>query len=167
MSGRAFVGIGVLVLVHSIASGCRGTATPVLFSPSPVPPTQAVAPPRPSGYSAGYTLSAVGLSGVVFEVTASGRSPLEGVTVYCDACGDFGHSWTTTDGTGEYRFSRDIETGGGVWLSNALTPINARKPGYGDPAGLPPLTMTTTDPTGWRDVRIVGDTRLDIELVRR
>ena len=33
-------------------------------------------------------LSAYTLSGVVFEVTATGRTPIEGVAVYCELCGE-------------------------------------------------------------------------------
>ncbi len=166
MRGREIVGIGVSALVCSFVSGCSGTVTPVPTSPSSVSPPQAAGPSR-SGYAIGYSLNAVSLSGVVYEVTASGRVPLAGVLVYCDACGAFGHSWVTTGPDGEYGFGGDIAAGGGVWLSNAATPLHASKPGYDDPGGLPPLMMRVTDPAGWREVKVEGHTRFDIELVRR
>jgi hypothetical protein len=168
MTRRTLVGAALLVLAQGLSSACSGT-TPL--APSPLPPPQAAIAPTPqavpSGYSAGYTLTASSLSGVVFDVTASGRSPIEGVTVYCDACGPFGHTWATTDRDGQYGFGGEVASGGGIWLSNALTPINVSKEGYSDPDGLPHLTMTVRNTAGWRELRVAGDTRFDIELVRR
>ena len=55
------------------------------------------------------------LSGLVFEVTATGRLPIEGVSVYCDSCGDpFGHTYAYTDANGLYRFG---------WTANGATPL--------------------------------------------
>lgn len=167
MTSRVVVGIGVLALVQGISSGCSGAASPLPLSPSPVASTEPAVPQRPSGYALGYLLNAVGLTGVVFEITAAGRLPLDGVSVYCDACGEVGHSWVTTDRNGEYRFSGDVAAGGGIWLSGALTPLHVTKEGFGDPPGLPGLTMGVRDPAGWREVRVAGDTSFDIELVRR
>ena len=46
-------------------------------------------------------------------------------------------------------------------------PLIVRKEGYDDPTGLPPRTWPGSPLLGWRDVTINGDTRFDIELVRR
>ena len=79
--------------------------------------------------------------------------------MYCDACGHEGHTWLTTDGDGAYRFSGDLEAGGGIWLAGPTTQIMVAKDGYGNPSSFPG--------GGWRSVTIDGDTRYDIELVRK
>ena len=89
------------------------------------------------------------LSGTVFEVTAQGRIPVEGVSVYCDGCGSpEGHTFSNTDAAGSYSFA---------WSLNGVTPLYVKKAGYQVP--------------GAADGRVVanvsGDTRLDIELVRQ
>ena len=94
------------------------------------------------------------LSGVVFEVTESGRLPIEGVSVYCDSCGDpFGHTYAYTDPDGFYRFA---------WSANGATPLIVGKEGYAL-AGTP----TVGPVEGWIVATVNGDTRFDIELVRR
>jgi hypothetical protein len=101
------------------------------------------------------------ISGLVFENTPAGRVPIPGVSVYCDACGEVGHTWTTTDSNGFYRFS------GGVWVAPRLaTYLIVEKEGYKDPGGLPPRTWSFTS-QGWRELTVTGDMRFDIELVRR
>ncbi len=65
-----------------------------------------------------------------------------------------------TDKDGFYSFK-------GVWLSSGIaTPLRVAKDGYQDPAGLPPRTTMPLGP-GWREVLINGDTRFDMQLVRR
>ena len=104
--------------------------------PAPVAqPQPAIAQPVPSpptpGYALGYVLTSFSLSGVVTERTAAGQTPLEDVTVYCDACGPVGHSWQVTDKDGRYSFHGDIASGGGVWLSsNSATPLFVEKAGF-------------------------------------
>jgi hypothetical protein len=103
------------------------------------------------------------LSGVVFEVTATGQVPIPGVSLYCDACGEFGHTAKTTDKDGFYSFSGDIAHGGGMWLPPSNTAyLIVQKEGYRDPPGLPRGPVSQ----GWRDVTVKGDTRFDIQLVR-
>jgi hypothetical protein len=89
------------------------------------------------------------LSGTTYEMTASGRVPVPGVSVYCDSCGSpDGHTFATTDSEGAYRFD---------WALNDATPLLVSKSGYRLPAV-----------TDGRIVAIVnGDTRFDIELVRQ
>lgn len=111
---------------------------------------------------------AAGLSGLVFEDTPDGGYlPIPGVTVYCDACGEEGHSTVTTDASGFYRFSGDISDGGGVWVAPGYaTYLIVTKEGYGDPPGLPATWWGGSRP-GFRELTMRGDSRLDIELVRR
>jgi hypothetical protein len=112
----------------------------------------------------GYALVDASLSGVVFELTPTGQVPVQGVSVYCDACGEVGHTWRTTDTAGFYSFSGDLAHGGGVWVNASdVTPLLVRKEGYAvsDPAG------TFPDGTGRKNVTVNGDTRFDIQLVRR
>lgn len=161
MTDRTLTAV-VLLLAHGLA-GCAGSAaspTP----PGPVP--QASAPPSGLSYVDGYTLVGVSLFGMVSETTAAGLTPLAAVTVYCDSCGAFGHTWTKTDTNGYYSFSGDLASGGGLWLSGAPTPLWVEKDGYQDP---PELARSPTLPSGpgWREVRITTDTRFDIQLVPR
>lgn len=95
------------------------------------------------------------LSGVVFEVTEAGRVPVEGVELYCDSCGSpEGHTFVDTDANGFYRFE---------WTFNGVHPLFVRKSGYDihDPTG------TVRDQLGRVQARVDGDTRFDIQLVRR
>ena len=94
------------------------------------------------------------LAGVVFEVTSGGSVPVEGASVYCDSCGDGGHSWLKTDGQGRYAFPA---------VYNGTTPIIITKAGYSVVAP----SRTLQDGSGMKDVLVNGDTRFDIELVRR
>jgi len=108
----------------------------------------------------------VSLSGVVYELTPTGRTPIAGAVVYCEPCGEETHSFAYADEKGFYHFSGDLATGGGVWVAPGVpTPIvvGYYNKDYEDPPGLP---MTSRGP-GWREVLIHGDTRFDIELVRR
>jgi hypothetical protein len=97
------------------------------------------------------------ISGMVFELTAAGRIPLE-ADLYCDSCGEIGvgHTATKTDANGFYRF---------VGVFAGSNPILVSKAGYQDPAGQ--LIGSGSAPWYSRQVSVVGDTRLDIELVRK
>ena len=69
------------------------------------------------------------LSGVVFEVTPEGRTPIEGVEVYCDGCGSpVGHTFAVTGVDGVYSFG---------WTYNGANPLFVTKAGYAiaDPTG--------------------------------
>jgi hypothetical protein len=95
------------------------------------------------------------LSGVVFELTAAGRAPIEGVELYCDSCeSPDGHTWKYTDAEGFYSFSSVL---------NGSYPLLVRKAGYEvvDPSG------RLANGTAVKDAAVNGDTRFDIELVRR
>jgi hypothetical protein len=155
---------GVLVLNLGLA-GCGGPgASPTPLSSSPLPqqatvPTAARFPPG--------TLTGVSLSGVVYELTPAGRKPISGALVYCELCGQETHTWATADDNGAYLFSGDLATGGGVWLiPGVATPIAVGgwfNNDFEDPPGLPALFPGP----GWRAVQMDGDTRFDVELVRR
>jgi len=101
---------------------------------------------------------------VVYEETPTGRVGIAGASVYCEKCGEITHTWAIADAKGFYRFPGDLATGGGVWLYPGIrTAVRARKDGYQDPPGIPLMFNST----GWREVLIGGDTRFDIQLVRR
>lgn len=108
-------------------------------------------PPSP-GLPSTVTYS---LSGVVFEITETGRIPIEGVELYCDSCGSpDGHTLVTTDADGTYRLD---------WTANGVHPLFVTKAGYEifDPAG------TLRDALGRINVTVRGDTVFDVQLVRR
>ena len=94
------------------------------------------------------------LSGVVFEVTAAGRTPIEGVSVYCDLCGGpQGHMFADTDVNGFYSLPG---------TANGYVPLIVQKDGYGLAGGL-----TSGPMVGWITATVNGDTTFDLELVRR
>ena len=170
------VGALVLVVLAQSVSSCGGpevSPTPLPSVPIRVPqqtPVAACISPE-TFYGCAYTRIGVSLSGMVYEVTETGPVGIAGVDVYCEACGLMTHTWATTDANGVYNFSGDLANGGGVWLSPGfLTAIGVEQTGYRDPPGLPPLRgplFHIPSGPGWREVLIDGDTRLDIELVRR
>jgi hypothetical protein len=155
---------GVLVVALG-CGGCSGSdslATPL--TPSPPPPQAAVPAPPASGFPPGQ-LMGVSLSGVVYELTPTGRTPIPQAYVYCEACSTETHMFVLADDNGFYHFSGDLATGGGVWVAPGVPTdiaVNYNKD-YEDPPGLPPSRRGP----GWREVLIDGDTRFDIELVRR
>ena len=136
------------------------------LTPSPLLPQAVVPAPPASGFPPGH-LTAVSLSGVIYELTPTGRTPIARALVYCELCGKETHTWATADEKGAYRFSGDLATNGGVWLASGVpTPIAVGgwfNKDFEDPPGLPVLRQGP----GWREVQIDGDTRFDIELVRR
>jgi hypothetical protein len=130
-------------------AGCdsRGPTSPTSVAQQTVRPA---AGPPPG-------LHGVTLFGIVFETTAVGQVAVADVSIYCDACGQSGHTWLRTDANGYYSFSGDLAAGGGIWLSAGPILVWVAKEGFQDPLGVLP---------GRREVRINGDTRFDIELVR-
>jgi len=91
------------------------------------------------------------LSGMVYETTPNGRVPLDGVVLYCDACGSpVGHTFVTTDANGLYRFEWTLN--GKTWI-RFISKDGYRYAGPIEPPGIP--------------VNVIGDTRFDIELVKR
>ena len=158
---------GVLVLALGLG-GCGSADSPVTpLTPSPLPPQAVVPAPRPPGsWLRDYTLTGVSLSGVVSELTATGRTPIAGAVVYCELCGEQTHTFAYADDNGFYHFTGDLARGGGVWLAAGVpTPlaVGYYNKDFEDPPGLP----VVGNGSGWREVLIDGDTRFDIELVRR
>jgi hypothetical protein len=153
LTNKTHIGIVLTVLVLALAAcsdSSSSSTAPSTSSPSSSPP------PTPPGYPpgfppAGFTLSNVTLSGVVFEETPNGRSPIEGpYVVHCELCSAETHTWGATDANGFYSFT-------GVWTDGRFpTRLWISKDGYVDPEG-----------SGWRDVVVNGDTRFDVRLVRR
>jgi hypothetical protein len=135
--------IGELLIVLSVAGlvGCDGQN---VTAPTPRQPELPQAGGRP-------TLTGVTLFGVVTESTANGQTPVSDVSIYCDACGEDGHSWVRTDGNGYYSFSGDLDAGGGIWLSAGATVLLLDKEGYQSVRA---------------EVPIMQDTRFDIQLAR-
>ena len=161
MRNRTLLPGGLVVLVLGLG-GCGSpdsSLTPL--APSPLPPPAVVLVPPAASFPPG-TLTGVSLSGVVYELTPTGRKAIARALVYCELCGKETHTFATADDQGFYQFSGDLATGGGVWLVPGVrTPIavGTYNPDFTDPPGQPR--------PGWREVLITGDTRLDIELVRR
>ena len=153
MTNRTNTGVLILALATGVA-GCDGANSPAPTAPAAVqaPLLPPASNPKRTQFPPGV-LSAYTLSGVVFEVTTTGETPIEGVAVYCELCGEETHSWSFTDSSGIYSFT-------GVWTTpGSPTPLWFSKEGYTDPLG-----VTTS---GFRQVLINGDTRFAVELVRR
>ena len=163
MRRRTFALRGVVILALGLG-GCSRTDLPATpLSPSPMLP-RAVAPVPPSGAA---TLRNVSLSGVVYELTPTGRRPIPQAYVYCEACSEQTHQFVLADENGFYRFSGDLASGGGVWLTpgdpTEIYVGTSYNKDFEDPPG---VTRSLRGP-GWRAVMIDGDTSFDIELVRR
>ena len=151
----------LLLVFATTLGGCDSANLP--SAPSTIQQPAATVAPRPpaASWPAGPFTAGVTLSGIVFEVTPAGPVPIEGAWVYCELCGEETHSWSLTASNGFYRFT-------GVWaLGGIPTSVWIGKDGFLDPIGLPRPTPPNPSGPGWREVRIDGDTRLDIELVRR
>ena len=156
MKSKALISTSLLLFAIAL-SGCGSDSPipPIGPSPTPIPPA---VPPTASGWHSGYTLTAASLSGVVYESTPTGRVPIPGAVVYCEDCGEITHTWAVANADGVYRFPGDPATGGGIWLSPGRpTPIMVRGVNF----------EVQTYAGRSIDVSIVGDTRLDVELVRR
>jgi hypothetical protein len=171
MATRTHTGFLLIVLAAGLASCERA-------SPSPAAPStaQLQQPPRPAG-SVGdtYSVADVNLSGVVYEVTPMGRVPIEGVRVQLDYFHVFPTPDVMTDSNGFFSFRRVwvCACSWAPWVDAGITSIYVDKDGYKAPAGQPASVFSRRPGTDvrpddrLRDVTITGDTRFDIELVRR
>jgi hypothetical protein len=136
------VSLVIAVAISGCGSPIRPTSPSVLQTAVAPPATVPQPAPQPT-----YTLS-----GVVSELTSAGTMPAAGVQLYCDSCGSpDGHTFTTSDPNGFYSFS---------WTRNGVHPLLVWKDGY-----------AVIDPSGTRSngvaVTVDGDTRFDIQIVRR
>ena len=131
---RVFVAI---VLALSMCA-CHG-GTPFPTSPTTTTPPNVPLPPAPGFGAATLTLKGVSLSGVVYELTPTGRTPIAGAIVYCEPCGEETHTFATADDNGFYNFSGDRARGGGVWVAAGVptpspwvttTKTSKIRPGY-------------------------------------
>jgi hypothetical protein len=159
---RTRTAIACAVLLLGLA-GCNGSKeVPSAPSPPVASPPPVVTQPRGDSVLADATLS-----GMVYELAndlSSARVGIAGASVYCEQCGESTHNFSYTDSKGEYVFPR------GVWTEGRPAfpiRISIAKNGYQDPAGLPKPTPPNPSGPGWREVVIHGDTRFDMELVRR
>jgi hypothetical protein len=154
-STRSFLFVLTLVL-----AGCHGASSSLPTGPSTIQPDLT---PRPSGH--GEYIVDVTLSGVVYEVTPAGRVPIQGVSFYSSET-----AGGVTDINGVFKVKP-------VWVCPCdwslsveanMTAIRFEKAGYEDPPGLPKsLFDFTGGSNGFRDVKIQGDTTLEVELVRK
>ena len=143
---RHFLAVTLAVVATLLmSSGCNSysPSSPTVVTPAPVVSA-------PLDVTTMYTLS-----GVVFEMTATGPIPVEDVELYCDSCGsEFGHTSVFTDDNGFYSFG---------WSRNGVHPLLVSKAGY----DLRSFTDTLSDGRRRINAAVSGDTRFDIELVRR
>lgn len=132
----------VVMTLTVTACGDGNGAIPTATAPTPTP-------------APGSTFA---LFGVVSELTANGIVPVEGVTMYvasCDASARGGCAFdkrVTTNTQGAYIVERVYPGSAGVWVE---------KTGFQLPEGV------KVDGEGVQTVMVKGDTRFDIQLVRR
>jgi hypothetical protein len=163
----------VLLVLAAGLTGCDNARPTGPSSPSAPPTEQA---PRPTGNGADtYGLANGNLSGVVYEVTPMGRVPIEGVRIQSDHFHVFPTADAVTDSRGFFSFGRVwvCPCSWAPWVDAGVTAIYVEKDGYevaaGQPASIFGRRPDTDVPPDFRlrDVTIDGDTRIDIELVRR
>jgi hypothetical protein len=168
LKNRTHTGILILVLAAGLA-GCDGAHPPSPTAPSTPQPRQT---PRPNPNGQGEYVADVTLSGVMYEVTPTGRVPVEGAVFWSSE-----QASGATDITGRFHI-RPVWVCPCPWASSVdagITSIYWAKDGYEDPLGQPDSIFPESiifpggrrKGEGWRDVKINGDTRFDIELVRR
>ena len=142
----------IAVVLASFAIACNGKSVAPGIT-SPISPS-----PSPSNSPSTVGLN---LSGIVTQVTPTGRIPVEGVLVEAMSCHTTSYGCSTyliqsvtTDQSGAYKFS-ELYFGSNnfVWIT---------KDGY-EPVGMP--RVPTCDYCN-RILTIEGDTQLDIELAR-
>lgn len=150
--------IASVFIIGFVAAACEPTSNPIAPGAATVSTAVTPAPTPPPSHSRPVLKPDYSLSGVVSEMTSDGLVPLAGVEIYCDACGEFGHTRVTTDENGAYDFGRD-----GIWSDDGdVIAILITKDGYN-------VSGESQGPSGWPTlyVRINGDTRFDFRLVRR
>jgi hypothetical protein len=164
--------IALLLLAVSLV-GCDRASSRSPTAPSTPQPQQAPRPTR-SG-SDTYHVADVIVSGVVYEETPTGRVPIEGVHVLSDFFHVLPAANVVTDSQGFFSFRRVwvCPCSWAPWVNAGITSLWVDKDGYQGPAGQPasvfhhPLYPDVRPDDRLRDVTINGDTRFDIQLVRR
>lgn len=153
MTNSFQTGAFTLMLAAALA-GCGADGSPL-----PTAPTF-TEPPRTLN-AAVWGVEQVTLSGVVYEETAAGRIPIQGVRVFI--ADDFD---VATDSEGAFSFNP-------VWACGPC-PFSAPSDGKSTRAWIgkngyvdSPAHQADHFPAGYYQVHIKGDTRLDVELVRR
>jgi hypothetical protein len=162
MAVKAHVRV-LLVLLGAGASACGSSVT----APTPAPANQSGAgsPVSPGSPDPAFRVADVTLSGVVFEATPHGRAPLAGVDV---VNGEGNYATTDSDGVYSMRPVWTCPCAAQPWVEAGTTFVWVMKPGYTDPPGTPLSVFGRGYARpGMRDVKIDGDTRFDIELVRQ
>ena len=156
----------LLFMSGGLPAGC--------VSSSPSMPSSQQPLPTGSGPET-VSVASVTLSGVVYEMTPRGRVPVEGVQVI----GDYFHVFPTpnvvTDANGFFSFKPVwvCPCSWAPWVDAGITSIWVDKEGYEAPAEQPASVFSRRLDPGvrpdlrLRDVTISGDTRMDIQLVRR
>jgi hypothetical protein len=136
--------------------GCSSTpSSPSAATPSPTLTPAPAPPPRTAGIANRV------LSGAVVEITPSGRIPVEGVAIYLETCSldncpDIKAYEVKTDRRGEYRISGVFDGQlNFLWATDAVYKM------------ADPMPLGTCPDNCDRLVTVSGDTRLDIELMRR
>lgn len=170
MTNGTFARLLILVLAAGLA-GCEGAS-----SRSPTGPSTPQQGPRPTGSGPDtFNTADVILSGVIYEETPMGRVPIEGVLVSPDYFHVLPSANIITDSQGYFSF-RGVwvcPCSWAPWVDAGITLIRVEKDGYTAPAGQPasvfrnPLYPDMPRDDHMRDVTINGDTRVEIELVRR
>lgn len=171
-ANRTRAAIFIVVLASGLVA-CEGASSRSPTAPSTAQPQQA---PRPPGSGPDtYQVADVILSGVVYEMTSMGRVPIAGVRVQSDHFHVFPTADAVTDAQGFFSF-RPIwvcPCSWAPWVDSGITVIVIDKEGYEAPAGQPasvfhhPLYPEVPRDLRLRDVPINGETRFDVELVRR
>ena len=149
--------MGIAIVLATLVVACGSDDTPPIpIAPTPPQTPSAPTPPAPAPRTL-YTLA-----GVVFEVTSAGNMPLQGVEVYCEPCGPpDGHSSRMTGADGVYSF----DGVGGVASGNIQMLLHKR--GYVLP-NQPDMSGPNGDNwMGSVTVTVAGDTRFNIEIIRR
>ena len=157
--GRSGIGIPPAIVSAPVKLGETNSIWIVNLDPRPTAVTIDLRIDAPSFHEADVTLS-----GTVFEMTPEGRRPIPGVIV---ANGE--GNWAETDENGSYSI-RPLwvcPCKAQPWVDAGMTFIRIMKSGYVDPSGSSGSVFGgAAGRTGVRDVRINGDTLLDVELVR-
>ena len=101
MRHQTIVGIALLGSPREFLGAAAPILCPLAWGHEPVAPQAASPAPRPPGsLLAGYTLTRVSPSGVVYESTPTGRVPLPKARVYCELRRPETHTFATADASG-------------------------------------------------------------------